>query len=82
MLTALVFLASHTQPVSAEEFRLQAQGCGVSLKFEPRGEQGYAVTLSQDRRNIAIRSNLPRAQKDCMFDWARQRGLSKILIAH
>ena len=80
MLSVLLYLAANSQGVTQEEFREQAQLCGVSLKYEPRGEEGYAATLSNDGQTFAVRSNLRKEQRDCMLKWAHERRIPFIIL--
>jgi hypothetical protein len=76
LLFLLVLAAnSDVRPATQAEFREQARLCGVPLEPEPRAEEGAAVWLSDNGRELYLRDNRPKPHVKCMYDWGVKRGL-------
>ena len=80
MLTTLLSLAAvELQSVTQDEFRAQAERCGVSLEYRRGVEEGHDAWVSEDGKILYIRDNRPKAQVKCMNDWGTRRGLMIVL---
>jgi len=71
----LLFASLSPRSTTQSEFVRQAQACGVSLKYDGRGEEGYSAWLAQDGMFLFLRENRPKEQVECMRVWAERRGL-------